>query len=82
MKKTIVGVHFQNSRNEKFGGKAYHYFSVIPLEVGDMVIAPTKNGESIAQVCEVDMPECMIPLDVLPKLRTITKMAEPEDDQK
>lgn len=82
MKKTIVGVRFQNSWNEKFSGKAYHYFSVIPLEVGDMVIAPTKNSESIAQVCEVDMPECMIPLDVLPKLRTITKMAEPEDNQK
>ena len=56
MKKKIVGVRFQNSWNEKFSGKAYHYFSVIPLEVGDMVIAPTKNSESIAQVCEVDMP--------------------------
>ena len=82
MEKKIVGVHFKNSWNDDFGGKSYHYFSVIPLEVGDMVIAPTKNGKSIAQACEVDMPECMIPLDVLPKLRTITKMAESEGDQK
>lgn len=82
MEKKIVGVNFKNRWNDEFGEKAYHYFSAIPLEVGDMVIAPTKNGESIAKVCEVDMPECLIPLDVLPKLRTITKMAESEDEQK
>lgn len=58
MQNIIVSVKYEDKYNPKtFAGKSYSYFSSIQLEVGDIVKAPTKFGDSIARVSEIDIPE-------------------------
>ena len=54
-----------------FGGKSYSYYSSINTEVGDLVIAPTANGNKIARVSEVNIPEEKV-ISIKPYLKTIT----------
>ena len=51
MEKTnIVSVKYEDRYMPKtFSGKAYSYITAIPLEVGDLVVAPTSYGEKIAE---------------------------------
>ena len=59
MEKTnIVSVKYEDRYMPKtFSGKAYSYITAIPLEVGDLVIAPTSYGDKIARVSEINIPE-------------------------
>lgn len=58
MKTNIVNVKYEDRYSPKtFSGKAYSYFTAIPLEVGDLVVAPTAYGEKIARVSVIDIPE-------------------------
>ncbi len=58
MQNIIVSVKYEDKYNPKtFSGKSYSYFSSTPLEVGDIVEAPTKFGNSIARVSEINIPE-------------------------
>ena len=47
MEKTnIVSVKYEDRYMPKtFSGKAYSYITAIPLEVGDLVVAPTSYGD-------------------------------------
>ena len=58
MKTNIVSVKYEDRYMPKtFSGKAYSYITAIPLEVGDLVIAPTSYGDKIARVSEINIPE-------------------------
>ncbi len=76
MPKMIVSVCFKRKESEEFGGKAYSYYTELPLNVGDVVKVPTAQGGAIAQVCEVNIPESRVDERVLPLLKDITEYAE------
>ena len=53
----IIKVTYENQFNPRtFQGKAYTYLTKLELKVGDIVIAPTKYGESIARVSFINVP--------------------------
>lgn len=54
-----------------FSGKQYSYYTNIKLNEGDIVIAPTKYGTSIARVSRINVPEEEIE-DIKPYMKTIT----------
>lgn len=54
----IVSVKYEDAYNPKtFSGKAYSYYTAVPLNVGDLVIAPTAYGNRIARVSEINISE-------------------------
>ena len=72
MEKNIISVKYEDNYMPKiFGGKSYSYYSSINTEVGDLVIAPTANGNKIARVSEINIPEDKI-ISIKPYLKTIT----------
>ena len=73
MKNIIVSVKYEDKYNTKtFSGKDYSYFSSIPLQVGDIVEAPTKFGNSIARVSEINISEEKIEY-IKPYMKVITR---------
>lgn len=73
MQNIIVSVKYEDKYNSKtFSGKAYSYFSSLKLEVGDIVEAPTKFGNSIARVSKINIPEERIEY-IKPYMKVITK---------
>lgn len=58
---TIVSVKYEDRYIPKtFSGKAYSYITTIPLQVGDLVVAPTSSGEKIARVSKINVPESKV----------------------
>ena len=55
-----------------FSGKQYSYYTQIKLNEGDIVIAPTKFGTSIARVSRINVPEEEI-RNIKPYMKIITK---------
>lgn len=78
MEKTIVGIQYKNKRTGEFDGRMYNYFCTLPVKIGDVVIAPTANGNSVAMIREVNVPESKIDARVMPIMKTITAFAESE----
>lgn len=77
----IIGVKFEDKYHAEggFSGRQYSYFAGIPLTVGDIVIAPTRYGESKAMVTEVNLPESTIE-KFRDAVKTIEKKAETKED--
>lgn len=73
METNIISVKYEDNYIPKtFGGKPYSYYTSIKLKVGDLVIAPTANGDKIARVSEINIPEAQIER-IKPYLKTITQ---------
>lgn len=71
METNIISVKYEDNFEPKtFGGKAYSYYTVTKVEVGDLVIAPTAYGDKIARVSEINIPEEKIE-SIKPYLKTI-----------
>lgn len=52
----LVNVKYEDKYNPKtFGGRTYTYMTAIPLQVGDLVVAPTSFGDKIARVSEINI---------------------------
>lgn len=79
MVKTIVGVNYKSKYTGEFGGKTYNYFCEIEANVGDIVNVPTANGDSVARICEVDVPDSRIDERIMPIMKTITAFAEEQE---
>lgn len=72
METNIISVKYEDKYVPKtFSGRAYSYITTIPLEVGDLVVAPTSYGEKIARVSEINVPESKVLL-IKPMLKLIT----------
>ncbi len=72
MNTNIVGVKYEDNIYKKtFQGREYTYFSAVPLQVGDIVKAPTVYGVSNALVTSINVPEDKI-LSFKDKVKTIT----------
>lgn len=76
MSKSIVGINYKNKSTGEFGGKTYNYFCELDVSVGDIVNVPTANGDSVARICEVNVPESRIDERIMPIMKTITAFAE------
>lgn len=58
MQTNIVSVKYEDKFEPKtFCGKAYNYYTDIPLSIGDLVVAPTTFANRIARVSEINIPE-------------------------
>ena len=56
--RTLVYVNYQDRIDKNsFVGRAYSYYTKLPLKVGDKVVCPTKYGNSVGRVCRIDVPE-------------------------
>ena len=76
----IVSVVFQNKKDPvEFGGREYSYSTAIPLSVGDIVIAPTKNSEGKAKVVQTGINESELNFDPS-LLKTIESFADEQTD--
>ena len=68
-----ISVKYEDEHWPKtFGGREYSYHTELPLEVDDIVEAPTKYGTSYAKVTRVNVPEEEIE-DVKPYIKEITR---------
>ncbi|WP_298021148.1 hypothetical protein [uncultured Dysosmobacter sp.] len=76
-KKEIVEIRYCGQDGQP-RGKAYSYYTDIPLAVGDRVIVPTYKGDGEGVVCAVAVPESTVDEHVLPLLKTITRKVEAE----
>lgn len=78
METNIISVKYEDNYMPKtFGGKAYSYYSAIKVDVGNLVIAPTSNGDKIARVSEINIPEYKVEM-IKPYLKTITQAIDKE----
>ena len=69
----IISVKYEENFTPKvFGGKAYSYYTAVDVEVGDLVIAPTSNGDKIALVSEINIPESKVQ-NIIPFLKVISE---------
>ena len=72
METNIISVKYEDNYEPKtFGGKAYSYYTATSVKVGDLVIAPTANGDKIARVSEINIPEYKVEM-IKPYLKWIT----------
>ena len=73
MRTNIVSVKYEDEYTPKtFNGRTYSYYTNINLNVGDIVVAPTKNGDKIARVSEINIPEYKVEM-IKFYLKTIEK---------
>lgn len=73
MRTNIVSVKYEDKYTPKtFNGRTYSYYTNINLNVGDIVVAPTKNGDKIARVSEINIPEYKVEM-IKFYLKTIEK---------
>lgn len=78
MQTNIISVKYEDNYMPKtFNGKAYSYYTAIPLKVGDLVIAPTQNGDKIARISEINIPEYKVEL-IKSHLKLITDKIDKE----
>ena len=78
MKTNIISIKFEDKFVPRtFSGRAYSYYTDIDVEVGNIVIAPTQYGESIARVSEINIPEFKVE-QIKPYLKLITDKIDKE----
>lgn len=77
--KTIIGVKIKSDKSGKFEGRTYNYYCDIDVRFGDIVVAPTSRGDSIACVCEVNVPMSRIDARIEQVMKTISAFATEED---
>ena len=74
----IISAKYEDKYMPKtFSGKAYSYYTAIDVEVGDLVVAPTSNGDKIARVSEINIPEFKVE-QIKPYLKLITDKIDKE----
>lgn len=72
----LIQCQFKNSRGDGWTEKTCAYRCDIPVQVGDLVEVPNKDGPKVVRVAEVDVPETSIASNVLPLLKTVIGPAE------
>lgn len=72
MATNIIKVKYEDDLCPRtFNGKEYSYYTNRSLNIGDLVEAPTKYGNKIAKVVEINVPENEIKY-IKPYMKTIT----------
>lgn len=71
-----VEVQYKRKGGE-YSGQVYTYACAIPVNVGEIVLAPTARGDTPAKVVSVSIPYEEINPKYRDSLRTITRKEEP-----
>ena len=76
----IIKVQYKGKGGE-YSSHEYSYFSTIPLQVGDELMVPVRNGLGVARVSAIGVPETEIAA-FADKVKTIDKLipVEPAPD--
>lgn len=72
----IIQCQYKNSRGDGWMQKTYAYRCEFPVQVGDLVDVPNKDGTKTVRVAEINVPETSIASNVLPLLKTVIGPAE------
>ena len=74
----IVGVNYKNDKTGNYGGRTYSYHcEVKDAKVGDLMIAPVKDGERTVQIVELNVDPAKV---AGIQLKTITKRADDDNN--
>ena len=76
-----VTVQYFKPESDAYIGRAYTYRTELPLQEGDLVIAPTYKGESKARVFEAEVPASRVDPAWADKVREITQYQEDGAEQ-
>lgn len=53
----IISVNYLNKETGELSARAYSYYCNVDVKEGDKVIAPTANGDNVAVVTRLNVPE-------------------------
>ena len=69
----LCAVMYFNEEMNAYAGKAYTYYTKLPLKVFDAVLAPVgyKGEKKKAVVIDIDIPQETVPNDILKVLKEI-----------
>lgn len=75
-----VGVLYLNEESKMYTGRQYTYMTNLPLQNLDRVICPVGNRGELKRACVIDdnMPVELIPENIIPILKSITRYDEGE----
>lgn len=68
----LVNIRYYKPLHKAYAGNTFTYWTGLPLNVGDKVMAPTKGGDKRAMVVEVNVPESRVDERIMPLLKEIT----------
>ncbi|MCI8397687.1 MAG: hypothetical protein HFJ52_08855 [Clostridia bacterium] len=78
MKTNIISIKYEDRFNPKtFSGKSYSYYVGADAKVGDLVLAPTKYGERVAMVTEINVADSKVEF-IKPYMKLITDKIDKE----
>lgn len=75
----IVKCQFKQDEIKGYGGRMYTYMTDLPLKVGDIVRVPAGDGEGIARVSVIDVPEHTVDANLFRVLKHVIGFADYED---
>ena len=78
----MVSVQYESKHEPgTFGGREYTYYAGIELNVGDLIIAPTRDAYSKARVSQIDVPDGKVDERFVPFMKTINKKWTEESEE-
>ena len=72
----IISVQFKGKKSDTYGGMKFSYFCHLPVKPGDLVRVPTKYGDTIAKVADVDVPTSKVDDRILAVMKTVSAIVE------
>lgn len=75
----IISVQFKGKKSGTYGGMKFSYYCNFSVKPGDFVRVPTKYGDAIVKVAEVDVPTSRIEDSILAVMKTAIEIAEDPD---
>jgi hypothetical protein len=81
--KKVIKVQFKDKKDPSvFNGHEFTYYSTVDLSVGDIIIVPTRYGNSVAQVARTDVKPSEIDKSIERYMLTITEIKRPKQQQR
>lgn len=69
----LVKVKFYKSKANAYGGREYIYIAGMPVRCGDVVMAPTNDGEQKAIITDINVPHSEVNPAWADNIKTITR---------
>lgn len=56
--KKLIAVQYRDKLDKNlYQGRQYTYYTTLDVNIGDIVVCPTRYGAGIGRVCRLDVPE-------------------------
>ena len=73
----IISALFKSKKTGEYGGRKYSYFCNIPgVKPGNFVKVPAGDGEAVALVAEINVPESRVEDRILAIMKSVISIAE------